>query len=283
MSATSSSSTTSRDPTRAAGSLALVDAGTAHRGRRDADLAGPAAPAASRAALRQRDVGELLARRLPGRRHLRPVEAENGWQLQLSSAVPGADAHRDAAAGRASAAGALRSRSTRRTRPRARSEEEARRGRAHACILTFDVTDLGAIKPLGQFQVSELDSPFSRTPGARFGAHQFCERDGGHHRARGLVRRRLAHHRRRRSAEPARGRPLHPGAGGGQVARRRATTSRSTTAASSTSSIATSASTCWSLQDESQFLNPNRILSIDYLRWPPISALEARPIAPSRW
>ena len=44
------------------------------------------------------------------------------------------------------------------------SEEEARRGRAHACILTFDVTDLADIKPLGQFQVSELDSPFSRTP-----------------------------------------------------------------------------------------------------------------------
>ncbi len=59
------------------------------------------------------------------------------------------------------------------------SEEEARRGRAHACILTFDVTDLGAIKPLGQFQVSELDSPFSRTAGARFGAHQFCERMSG--------------------------------------------------------------------------------------------------------
>jgi hypothetical protein len=59
------------------------------------------------------------------------------------------------------------------------SEEEARRGRAHACILTFDVTDLGAIKPLAQFQVSEADSPFSRTPGARFGAHQFCERVAG--------------------------------------------------------------------------------------------------------
>ncbi len=59
------------------------------------------------------------------------------------------------------------------------SEEEARRGRAHACILTFDVSDLGAIKPLGQFQVSELDSPFSRTAGARFGAHQFCERMAG--------------------------------------------------------------------------------------------------------
>jgi hypothetical protein len=59
------------------------------------------------------------------------------------------------------------------------TEEEARRGRAHACILTFDVTDPAAIKPLGQFQVSELDSPFSRTPGARFGAHQFYERTVG--------------------------------------------------------------------------------------------------------
>jgi hypothetical protein len=59
------------------------------------------------------------------------------------------------------------------------SEEEARRGRAHACILTFDVSDLGAIKPLAQFQVSEADSPFSRTGGARFGAHQFCERTSG--------------------------------------------------------------------------------------------------------
>jgi hypothetical protein len=59
------------------------------------------------------------------------------------------------------------------------SEEEARRGRAHACILTFDVTDLAAITPLGQFQLSELDSPFSRIGGARFGAHQFCEAMSG--------------------------------------------------------------------------------------------------------
>ncbi len=59
------------------------------------------------------------------------------------------------------------------------SEEEARRGRAHACILTFDVTDPASIRPLGQFQVSELDSPFSRTSGARFGAHQFFERAKG--------------------------------------------------------------------------------------------------------
>ena len=59
------------------------------------------------------------------------------------------------------------------------SEEAARRGRPHACILTFDVTEPGAIKPLAQFQVSDLDSPYSRTPGARFGAHQFAERTEG--------------------------------------------------------------------------------------------------------
>ena len=72
------------------------------------------------------------------------------------------------------------------------------------------MTDPAEIKPLGQFQVSELDSPFSRTPGARFGAHQFCERMSGTIVHRGLVRRRPAHHRRRRSAGAARGRPLHP-------------------------------------------------------------------------
>jgi hypothetical protein len=59
------------------------------------------------------------------------------------------------------------------------SEEAARRGRAHACLLTFDVSEPGAIKPLAQFQVSDLDSPFSRTAGARFGAHQFAERMAG--------------------------------------------------------------------------------------------------------
>jgi hypothetical protein len=58
-------------------------------------------------------------------------------------------------------------------------EEAARRGRARACLLTFDVTDPSTIKPLAQFHVSELDSPFSRTPGARFGAHQFAERSEG--------------------------------------------------------------------------------------------------------
>jgi len=56
------------------------------------------------------------------------------------------------------------------------AEAEARRGRPHAALWTFDVTDWSAVQPLAMFEVSELDSPFSRTPGGRFGAHQFAER-----------------------------------------------------------------------------------------------------------
>ncbi|HEY5378903.1 MAG TPA: RNA polymerase subunit sigma-70 [Pseudolabrys sp.] len=59
------------------------------------------------------------------------------------------------------------------------NEEEARRGRLHAGIMVFDVSDLTNVKPLSLFEVSELDSPFARTPGARFGAHQFHERMTG--------------------------------------------------------------------------------------------------------
>jgi len=55
-------------------------------------------------------------------------------------------------------------------------ESENRRGRPHAGISTFDVSDYAQVKPLALFEVSELDSPFSRTPGARFGAHQFYEK-----------------------------------------------------------------------------------------------------------
>jgi hypothetical protein len=58
-------------------------------------------------------------------------------------------------------------------------EEEQRRGRLHAGMSTYDVTDLANVKPLALFEVSELDSPFARTPGARFGAHQFDERPTG--------------------------------------------------------------------------------------------------------
>ena len=56
------------------------------------------------------------------------------------------------------------------------NEEEVRRGRMHACISTYDVSDYTNVKPLALFEVSELDSPFARTLGARFGAHQFHER-----------------------------------------------------------------------------------------------------------
>ncbi len=56
------------------------------------------------------------------------------------------------------------------------AEAEARRGRPHAALWTFDVTDWNAVKPLAMFEVSELDSPYARTQGGRFGAHQFAER-----------------------------------------------------------------------------------------------------------
>jgi hypothetical protein len=58
-------------------------------------------------------------------------------------------------------------------------EEEQRRGRVHAGMSTYDVSDYEQVKPLALFEVSELDSPFARTPGARFGAHQFHERPTG--------------------------------------------------------------------------------------------------------
>ena len=55
-------------------------------------------------------------------------------------------------------------------------EMERRRGRPHGCLWVFDVTDLAKIKPLSIFEVSELDSPWSRAAPGRFGAHQFQER-----------------------------------------------------------------------------------------------------------
>ena len=55
-------------------------------------------------------------------------------------------------------------------------EMERRRGRPHGCLWVFDVGDVAKIKPLAIFQVSELDSPYSRAAPGRFGAHQFHER-----------------------------------------------------------------------------------------------------------
>jgi hypothetical protein len=54
-------------------------------------------------------------------------------------------------------------------------EMERRRGRPHACLWVLDATDLTKIQPLSLFEVSELDSPWSRATPGRFGAHQFQE------------------------------------------------------------------------------------------------------------
>jgi hypothetical protein len=55
------------------------------------------------------------------------------------------------------------------------AEMERRRGRPHACLWVMDVSDLTKIQPLSLFEVSELDSPWSRAAPGRFGAHQFQE------------------------------------------------------------------------------------------------------------
>jgi hypothetical protein len=59
------------------------------------------------------------------------------------------------------------------------AEREARRGRPHAPMWVFDITDLSNIQALSVFQVSEMDSPWSQATGARFGAHQFQEKNDG--------------------------------------------------------------------------------------------------------
>ena len=58
-------------------------------------------------------------------------------------------------------------------------ELDRRKGRPHGCMWVFDVTDLQAIKPLSIYEVSELDSPWSRATPGRFGAHQFQEQRKG--------------------------------------------------------------------------------------------------------
>jgi hypothetical protein len=54
-------------------------------------------------------------------------------------------------------------------------EVAKRRGRPHAAMWTFDITDPAKIQPLAIFEVSELESPWARATPGRFGAHQFQE------------------------------------------------------------------------------------------------------------
>jgi hypothetical protein len=55
-------------------------------------------------------------------------------------------------------------------------EMQNRNGRTHAALWVYDATDLSDLKQLSMYQVSELDSPWSRATPGRFGAHQFFER-----------------------------------------------------------------------------------------------------------
>ena len=57
-------------------------------------------------------------------------------------------------------------------------EHDHRRGNLHGFMWVFDVTDFADIKAISAFDVSEMDSPWSRAPG-RFGAHQFREKMDG--------------------------------------------------------------------------------------------------------
>jgi hypothetical protein len=61
--------------------------------------------------------------------------------------------------------------------PTAPTRCAAPEGRTAVCGL--DVTDLSKISPLSLFEVSELDSPWSRATPGRFGAHQFQEHRQG--------------------------------------------------------------------------------------------------------
>jgi hypothetical protein len=48
-------------------------------------------------------------------------------------------------------------------------------GLPHAALWVFDVSDVSKLQPLSCFTIGELDSPWSRTAGGRYGAHQFQE------------------------------------------------------------------------------------------------------------
>ena len=52
-------------------------------------------------------------------------------------------------------------------------KREPGNGQAPANLWTFDVTDFSNIYGVGSFHVSEMDCPWARTKGVRFGAHQF--------------------------------------------------------------------------------------------------------------
>ena len=147
----------------ARGSVALVAAGPAPRGRREADLARPPAPPASRAALRRRAVGRLLARRRAHRRRLRHPQAAHRSAPTTTTRRSRSRRTPSCRCRSRSTAGASRSRSTRKTTRTAPRKMAERRGRPHACLWVFDVTDPAEHQAARAVsEVSELDSPWSR-------------------------------------------------------------------------------------------------------------------------
>ena len=54
-------------------------------------------------------------------------------------------------------------------------EHDHVKGQPHGGLWILDVEDRANIKPISTFHLSEMDSPFARAPGGRFGAHQFQE------------------------------------------------------------------------------------------------------------
>ena len=105
--------------------------------------------------------------------------AEKRRQLQLPSAVSGADPHGDAGAG--SHPRPAHRACDRRGGPGAERERGGGAARARACV-PADLRRQRSRRHQAarrSFRSASSNSPFSRTGGARFGAHQFCERMSG--------------------------------------------------------------------------------------------------------
>ena len=89
------------------------------------------------------------------------------------------------------------------------NEEEARRGRLHAGISIFDVSDYANVKPLSLFEVSELEFAVCPHAGRALRRASVPRTHDRHAGARGVVWRWPTHHRRRRPDGAARGGLFH--------------------------------------------------------------------------
>ncbi len=97
------------------------------------------------------------------------------------------------------------------------NEEEARRGRPHAGMSIFDVSDYSAVKPLSLFEVSELELAVCPHARRAFWRAPVSRAHGGHAGFCGVVQRGLACCRPCRSVGAARNRVLYSRARGRQV------------------------------------------------------------------